>query len=220
MEDTQLGNSVDSIAGRGQSMVGRDVVNKFMSYISQLEEENKLHNTVNKFTAMWEYLLSLEKNNQDLNNRMGKMEQKISALENSLESRKLYSPSFVNRKDMLLRAVNEKKVLDVNEVKTLIGITSNNYARQIMRQVSKEADVAFMAGDSRVPSKLTSKHYTFQEIKDYLIGKMPVGSSTLVSRVSEQFFIPDEKIQEFTRFLHPQFKYLRWRDGARMERVR
>lgn len=216
----QHGKNNDGIVEKPEIEIDRGVVNKFISYISKLEEENKLHNTVNKTTVLWEYLLNLERTTYELNNRIGSLEERLNTLEGRLESRKLYAPCFVNRKEKILRIIEEKKVIDVNEVKELIGITSSNYARQIMRQVSKDADVAFVKGDSRTPSKLLCKHYSFQEIKDYLISHMPLNCTMLVSRMTQQFFIPEEKLPALLRSLHPQFKFLRWKNSPRIERIR
>lgn len=217
---TQLEHNNDGIVEKTEIERDRGVVNKFISYISKLEEENKLHNTVNKATVLWEYLLNLEKTTYELNNRVGSLEEKISILEDRLESRKLYAPCFTNRKEKILKIIDEKKVIDVNEVKEVLGINSSNYARQIMQQVSKNADVAFVKGDSRTPSKLLCKHYTFQEIKDYLISHMPLNSTMLVSRMAQQFFIPEQKLPALLRSLHPQFKFLRWKDAPRIERIK
>jgi len=216
----QLECSNDDIVEKTDIEGHRGVVNKFISYISKLEEENKLHNTVNKTTVLWEYLLGLEKTANDLNNRIGQLEEKMESVENRFESRKLYAPCFENRKEKILRVIDEKKVVDVNEVRELLGINSGNYAREIMQLVGKEADVAFVKGNSRTPSKLLCKHYTFQEVKDYLIAHLPLGSKMLVSRLAQQFFVSEQKLPVLVRFLHPQFKYLHWKDGPRIERIK
>lgn len=220
MEDAHRELINDDIVEKTFSVEERGVVNKFISYISKIEEENKLHNTVNKTTAMWEQILFLEKTVQELNTRIGQLEQKSAVFERHYNSRKLYAPSFVKRKDQVLQAMEKTKIIDLNEVKEILGLKSSNYARQIMREIAKEADVAFVAGDSRIPSRLTSKHYTFQEVKDWLLSRMPLGSSMLISRLESQFFIPSAKLPEIVRFLHPQFKHLAWKDGQRIERVR
>lgn len=198
----------------------RGDVNKLITYLNKLEEENKLHNTANKVSAVWEHLLFLERTNNELNNRIGQLEQKISKIESHFNSRKLYAPSFVNRKEQILKAIEKTKILDVNEIKELLNLKSRSYTRQIMKEIAKEGEAVFVVGDSRIPSKLVSKHFTFQEVKDHLIGRMPLHSSTLVHRLEEQFFIPNNKLPALIRFLHPQFRYLKWKDGPRIERVR
>jgi len=216
----QLGRNNVHVVKKNQSTENRADVNKFITYISKLEEENKLHNTANKVSTVWEYLLSFEKTTNELNNRIGQLEQKISALENHSKSRKLYAPCFANRKDQILKALGNNKILDVNTVKDLLGLKSRSYTRQIMKEIAKEADVAFITGNSRIPSKLVSKQFTFQEIKDHLLSKMPLHSSMLVYRLEEQFFIPNNRLPDLVRFLHPQFKHRAWKDGARIERIK
>lgn len=210
----------DDIVENPQSIKDRGVVNKFITYINKLEEENKHHNTVNKTTAVWEYILAFERTTNELNNRIGQLEQKISILEKSSESRRFYAPSFVKRKDLILNSLEKNKIVDLNEVRQLLGLKSYNYTRQLMRDIAKEADVAFVTGNSRTPSKLVSKHFTFQEIKDHLLSKMPQHSSMLVHRLEEQFFIPNNRLPDMVRFLHPQFKHRAWKDGARIERIK
>lgn len=219
MEDAHSGCNNDRDVEKVQSIGDRADVNKFITYISKLEEENKLHNTADKVSAVWESILYLERTNQELNTRLGQLEQKISLLEKHSQSRKLYAPSFVNRKEQILKAMEKSKILDVNEAKEILGIKSRSYARQIMKEIAKEEDVAFITGDSRIPSRLVSKHYTFQEIKDCLLSKMPLHSSMLAARLEEQFFVPHNKLPDMLRFLYPHFKYLKWNE-ARIERVK
>ena len=220
MEDAHRELFNDCNVESSQSVKDRADANKFIEYYKKLEEENKLHNTANKTSAVWEYILSLERANNDLNTRMGQLEQKIGQIEKTLNSRKFYAPSFVKRKDLILNAIGKNKILDVNDTKELLGLKSKCYVLQIMKQIAKEEDLAFVTGDSRIPSKLVSKHYTFQEIKDCLLSKMPSNSSMLISRLEDQFFVPKIKLPDLVRFLHPQFKHLPWKDGARIERVR
>jgi len=220
MEDAHRELFNDNVVGNPQTGRDRADANKFIAYYLKLEEENKLHNTANKTSAVLEYILSLERANNELNNRMGQLEQKIGQIEKHFNSRKLFAPSFVKRKDQILNAIEKNKILDVNEAKELLGLKSKCYVLQIMKEIAKEADVAFIVGDSRIPSRLASKHYTFQEVKDWLLSRMPLGSSMLISRLESQFFIPSQKLPEMVRFLHPQFKHLAWKDGQRIERVR
>lgn len=220
MNDTHRCLFNDSILELKQNKEKNSDVNKFISYVRELEEKSKLQNTVNKTSAVWEYLLICEKAINEMNGRIGEMEQKIKLLEKQTASRKYYASSYVNRKEIILKTLEQDKFLNIDKVKQLLGLKSTCYVRQIMKEIAEGGEVAFVAGTSRTSSKLVSKNFTFQEIKDWLLAEMPLRSSMLVSRFAELFFVPEEKLPALVRSLSPQFRCLNWKTGLRVERIK